>query len=92
VGTYKVGIKTLQEMIWKGNVPRQHDVKKVFATDADKEVMMFGTVTMNLPKENVTMTWAGHMTLEEFNGELRIKDYQVYAVSPLLYVTKPLGQ
>jgi len=70
--------------MWTGNVPRQHDVKKVFAGDNEKEVMMFGTVTMNLPKENVTMTWAGHMTLEEFEGELRIKDYQVYAVSKII--------
>ena len=67
--------------MWEGNVPRQHDVKKVFATEgADKEVMMFGTVTMNLPKEDVAMSWAGHMTLEDYEGTLRIKDYQVYAV------------
>ena len=68
-------------MMWEGNVPRQHDVKKVFATEgADKEVMMLGTVTMNLPKEDVTMSWAGHMTLEDYEGTLRVKDYQVYAV------------
>ena len=71
-------------MMWRGNVPRRHDVKKVFATDAEKEVMMFGTVTMNLPKEDVTMSWAGHMTLEEYDGQLRIKDYQVYAVRSIV--------
>jgi len=71
-------------MMWRGNVPRQHDVKKVFATDAEKEVMMFGTVTMNLPKEDVTMSWAGHMILEEYDGQLRIKDYQVYAVRSIV--------
>ena len=67
--------------MWTGNVLRQHDVKKVFAGNNELEVMMHGMVTMNLPKENVTMTWAGHMTLDEYEGELRIKDYQVYAVS-----------
>ena len=73
-------------MFWKGNVPRQHVVKKVFATEgAEKEVMMFGTVTMNLPKEDVTMSWAGHMTLEDYEGALRIKDYQVYAVRSPCY-------
>jgi hypothetical protein len=38
---------------------------------------------MNLPKENVTLDWAGHMTLAEVNGGLRIKDYYVYGVHPL---------
>jgi hypothetical protein len=86
------GIKELREMMWRGNVPRQHDVKKVFATDAEKEVMMFGTVTMNLPKEDVTMSWAGHMVLDEYDGQLRIKDYQVYAVRSIANATNVLGQ
>ena len=45
---------------------------------------MFGTVTMNLPKEDVTMSWAGHMILDEYDGQLRIKDYQVYAVRSIV--------
>jgi len=42
--------------------------------------MMYGTVTMNLAKENVVLDWASRMKLEEQNGELKVKEYQVYGV------------
>jgi len=41
---------------------------------------MYGTVTMNLPKEDITLPWAGHMTLDDKDGTLRVRDYHVYAV------------
>ena len=67
-------------MIWKGNLPRQHSLQKVFAQEDPKEIMMYGTVTMNLAKENVVLDWASRMKLEEQNGELKVKEYQVYGV------------
>ena len=41
---------------------------------------MYGTVTMNLPKEDVIIPWAGHMTLDDKDGTLRVRDYHVYGV------------
>jgi hypothetical protein len=65
--------------MWEGNVPRQHAVEKVFSCDGSgMEVMMYGTVTLNLPKEDVVLPWAGHMTLDDKNGTLRVRDYHVY--------------
>jgi hypothetical protein len=68
--------------MWEGNVPRQHAVEKVFSCDGSGlEVMMYGTVTLNLPKEDVVLPWAGHMTLDDKEaGTLRVRDYHVYAV------------
>jgi hypothetical protein len=80
-----LGMKRLWDIIWEGNIPRQHAVEKVFNCNGQGdglEIMLYGTVTMNLPKEDVTLDWAGHMTLEEVNGGLRIKDYYVYGVYP----------
>jgi hypothetical protein len=79
-------MKRLWNIIWEGNIPRQHVVEKVFSCEGSGdglEIMLYGTVTMNLPKEDVTLDWAGHMTLAEVNGKLRIKDYYVYGVHPL---------
>jgi len=44
---------------------------------------MYGTVTMNLPKEDVIIPWAGHMTLDDKDGTLRVRDYHVYGVLSL---------
>lgn len=77
-----VGIKALREIMWQGDVPRTHVVTKVCSCDSSgrgNEIMLYGTATMHLPKEDVVLDWAGHMTLED-TGELRIKDYQVYGV------------
>ena len=72
--------------MWKGNVPRQHAVEKVFSCDGSgKEVMMYGTVTMNLPKEDVILPWAGHMRLDDKDGTLRVRHYHVYAVLSVQY-------
>jgi hypothetical protein len=68
--------------MWEGAVPRWHDVKKVFGQGL--EIMMYGTVTQKLPKEEVTLDFASHMTLEDETGTLRVKDYQVIAVYPEL--------
>jgi hypothetical protein len=70
--------------MWEGNVPRWHDVKKVFLCGVGLELMMYGTVTMKLPKEDVVLDWASHMTLSDSDGTLRVRDYFVYAVV-LLY-------
>lgn len=67
--------------MWEGNLPRQHALQKVFSCDGTgKEIMMYGTMTMSLPKEDVTLPWAGHMILDDKDGTLRVKDYHVYAV------------
>ena len=67
--------------MWEGDVPRQHAVEKVFSCDGSgMEVMMYGTVTLNLRKEDVVLPWAGHMTLDDKDGTLRVRDYHVYAV------------
>jgi hypothetical protein len=82
-----LGMKRLWDIIWEGNIPRQHAVEKVFNCNGQGdglEIMLYGTVTMNLPKEDVTLDWAGHMTLQEVNGGLRIKDYYVYGVYPFV--------
>jgi hypothetical protein len=81
-----IGIKALRTIMWQGNVPRDHVVTKVCSCDSSgrgNEIMLYGTVTMHLPKEDIVLDWAGHMTLED-TGELRVKDYQVYGVQSQL--------
>jgi hypothetical protein len=73
------GIKKLREIMWEGNTPRWHEVKRVFGEGL--EIMMYGTVTQQLPKEEVVLDFASHMILEDvLNGEVKVKDYQVWAV------------
>jgi hypothetical protein len=75
----------MRQLHWEGNTPRRHIVDRVFSRDGSgREMMMYGTVTMQLRKEDVVLDWAGHMTLEEVEGSLRVKEYQVYAVGIIL--------
>jgi hypothetical protein len=81
------GIRKLREIFWQGNVPRDHVVEKVFPSGlsgSGNEFMSYGTVTLHLPKGDVVLDVATHMTVVEDHGELRVKDYQVYGVSPYL--------
>jgi hypothetical protein len=76
----------LWDIIWEGNIPRQYIIEKVFSCEGSGdglEIILYGTVTMNLSKENVTLDWEGHMTLAEVNDDLRIKDYYIYGIYPL---------
>jgi hypothetical protein len=40
------------------------------------ELMRYRIITMNLPKEDLVVDWAGHITLEQIDGQFVVKDYQ----------------
>jgi hypothetical protein len=76
----KPRIKKPRDMGWNGN-GRQHDVNEIFSPSGlGKEIMMYDTVDMNLPKEHVVLDWVGDVTLNEWEVVLRVKDYQVQVV------------
>lgn len=84
-----IGIKQLREIMWEGNTPRWHDVKRVFGEGL--EIMMYGTVTQKLPKEDVVLDFASHMILEDVNGEVKVQNYQVWAVTRNTHETDKVG-
>ncbi|KAJ4135236.1 hypothetical protein NW768_004857 [Fusarium equiseti] len=73
-------ITTLREGMWDAVSARKHTLDKVFTFGNADEVMLNGTVALELKNGGkAEIEWAGRMELEKgSDGKYRLKFYQVY--------------
>lgn len=77
------GILDLRKSLWSGPiVRRKHHLYKIFPFGPDSlEVMVYGKVEYGLKNgKEIEVQWAGRAVLEEYQGGLRFRHYQVYLV------------
>lgn len=78
------GILELRKGLWTGPiVRRKHHLYKIFPFGPDSlEVMVYGKVEYGLKNgKEIEVQWAGRAVLEDYQGGLRFRHYQVYLVS-----------
>lgn len=84
-----VEIKTLRHGLWTHVARRQHAPKTVYFA-SDNELMLHGTVKYVLRADTgseVEVPWAGRVVFSDGAEGVKMRFYQVYLVSSLIWVS-----